>query len=39
VNRDAAGIVSVPTLDVVGLGILSLLVALGGAFVLGRRLS
>ncbi|HMM35831.1 MAG TPA: hypothetical protein PKA62_13980, partial [Thermoanaerobaculia bacterium] len=39
VNRDAAGAVAVPVLDAVGLGILSLLVALGGALVLGRRLS
>ncbi len=39
VNRDASGAAVVPTLDAVGLGILSLLVALGGALVLGRRLS
>ncbi|MHB8800089.1 MAG: Ig-like domain-containing protein [Thermoanaerobaculia bacterium] len=39
VNRDASGAAVVPTLDTFGLGILSLLVALGGALVLGRRLS
>ena len=36
---DAAGLVAIPALDGVGLGLFALLVALGGALVLGRRLS
>ena len=39
VNLDASGVAVVPAAGTVGLGLLALLVALGGALLVGRRLS